>query len=533
MKVLGTPLIVVIALSATLLLSAESRCRGNSFFFDWRSYHSANTDLLWRSSESIDIEFDTENHNISLSSYLTMLSYNGYGARYARAAVLSAMKRHSASIEIDDLLAVASGSSRAPALPVVGASKETPRVLSLIAAVRLAEKPAELFDRLDPSRFSSPEAITGYLYAWSRSGRGLQPMIAELADSLSEADSIFPVLIADRDAEGMRFLQSRLSSKHGIERACALLRLSAREEAEEPDPRFSRWAARAFEPLEAGDLSLLPILACALYQYADKSALALVEPHFRSHDDLVASIAAIPVGRMADLKTLQAYLRDENIPSVAKGFLLLGASPRKEPEVLGMIHEALKSESVELRKCAALAAAAEGPAAIPKLAELFQDASYDVRACAVISAASIHSDYSYGFLKANVEDKHHQEISALASVLAAFKFGSKAARFLDCADEYTFDRERGVALLALALADPLTFAQRESEWSKSESPYLRRLIALGGISAGRSEFLLRFRDAIVEYQDYSIFGSPASLRRDILETYMPKPFSWLLDYSGR
>ncbi|MDZ7815167.1 MAG: hypothetical protein U5N86_03905 [Planctomycetota bacterium] len=129
-------------------------------------------------------------------------------------------------------------------------------------------------------------------------------------------------------------------------------------------------------------------------------------------------------------------------------------------------------------------------------------------------------------------DKHHQEISALASLLGAFRFPENSGSFVTGTYEYTFDRERAVALLALGVSTAEGLEQSLDRYRGKGSAYLDRMAALAQLARGDGTALKSLHRSLVRYQDYEPFGTPLSLRRDIYRRLLPPAFRHFLDLCG-
>ncbi len=513
--------VAVFSTTLFVLFSLQGTSRAD-FRFDWRGFYSANAARFLPEPRPPAGPAPS----LSARDCLVILTYNGFGAAVLRRVLLDHVARVPSLPSPSAWTDYALLKRYIRPLPVVGADSRVSGALALELAAHLAGgDPSALLPEDGYDRLGEAGLLPAWL--WVRFARAVPDsppspeMLAGITAFASPADRVFLYALAASDpARYSPFAAARLAaSKDEFERACALLVL-ARLPADDRPPSFSPSLLRLLARPEERPARLA---AMAALLARDPSFLPALRPAAPSSAAFAAAYGAC----LPD-PALPSLAGDRDLPPLMRGYALLGAASPGRKALLPVLRAALRSESAEERALAALAVGVVGgPSAALSLRSLFQDASYEVRACSVLGAGFLEHRQAFTIFRAFVQDKHHQELSAMASVLLARDRNRAVPRLLDGIDEYTFARERGFALFALGSASPDLFARRAPRWRSSDSPFLRRFLALGGLMSGDSSWLKEFERSIVQYQDYLPWGKVEVLRARALERLLPDPFDFL------
>ena len=518
-------LLSLLLFMAAFALSAAS---ADSLFFDWRSvYRQAPRLFLPKRETKLNFPhgFRTNARELCI-----MLSYNGFGAPIVREMAFDAAKAASGAPSAAEWLEYAYGKKELRTLPVVGLGRTGTASLALIFHSALSDNPQKSLTSVDLARIQSEKILPAYLYCLSLKAVQLDAALLEnWYGKVSEYDAAFLAAIAGKNAKPFRnILVAALDSNSPLKRAYALLALSFLP-ANERDADFARWAGAV---LNSRDLWAMRLAALAAYRVAQPDVSLLFEPYILSNDIASATFAAIAFGSAGPYEKIRALSVRKGLNPIIKGHILLGAAKRAGGNwETSFFSSFTESGDPLIRQLAAIALGMRAdPASVPKLRALFQDAAYDVRAASIVAAGLLKPRYSFGLLKDFVQDKHHEELSALASLLLAQGRGKATTRLLSGVNEYIFDREKAMGLLALGAASPDTFLKEAQRYRNRTPPYLQRLLSIGALYGGKGEYLHCFTRAIREFQEYRPFGHPAALRYEAVRELIPPLFAYLLNY---
>ncbi|MFA4986730.1 MAG: HEAT repeat domain-containing protein [Candidatus Brocadiia bacterium] len=520
------------------LNDALAALRGTDVYFDWRNFHSNNADRLWP-HYTAPAEGASFNSSLTISDRLVALSFNGIGRGLTREILADQFRRDTSCPDFTVWLDLALGRSRIPALPVVGLGAGGARALAMEAAFGLCENPQSLY--LSVSEQEMPvEILLSLLYAMARNNVQVdRGVLDRLARVLPREYRLFAIRLAMNARQvGKDFLKSRLDSELPSERGMALLALSMME----PTPTREEFAAWSKSVADKGGLPALRLASLAMLAARDEEAWAsmrsaMAGAKIENGDDAVfVYLAQGACGTEADTKALFDSLPWESDPLRwpfnSAAHLVFGCAQNYGlKHCKPYIDRLMASEYPQARVYGALAIGVAGdPDGLKMLQPLYQDASYDVRAACVLAARMLDTPYSFGLMKRFVSDKHHQELSALASLFIGRYDKEAATRLLSDMNFYIFDREKAMALLSLSFASGDAFGPVAEANRGNASPYVRRYNALGALFNGKTEYWGDFAKSLVQYQDYEPFGTAASLRRALLAEMIPFPFGYLADY---
>lgn len=521
---------ITIAL-VTLLCVIAVQCSfyrfASAFEFDWRVFVRGNERALLPSAPS---SFDIPSQGLSLTPqcYCRILSFNGTANDIVRDSVLTIATKDKTAPTSDQWLAYALMQNDFRRPPIAGLDRSGANGLALLFALNSAPDRDMLLDSLDMARLVKCDLIPAYLYSLGAYGdRIKEAKFNALASAVSRDDRVFLYAIAAKypDLFG-EFLRKAVKESPPSESAIALLAISkaalpiGQEELAEIIRKI----------LLTNDYWAIMHAALAMTAKNDPFSTRLFENFVTSDDLALASCCALAIGANLPAVDVARWYGNEGLQGVVRGHLVLGCAKREGAEFDALIDAALSSSEVVLRELGAISVGLRGERLF-RLNDLFQDASYEVRACSAIGAGFRRERSTFGVLKSFVQDKHHEELTAIASLLLGARPSDAAARLLTGVDEYLYERERGSAFVALGAVSKQLFNEAAPRHLKSaKTPYLRRMIAIGGLLTGDSRWLVELDKALSEYAEYRPFGHPVALRFEALTSLVNDPFDYLLDY---